>query len=552
MVFGIPDSWDPTVSFSSKDDYKGTSWSPCGRFIAARTESIVEIHNQLTFQLLAVLQSPKKTSVLTGPLVYSPDGRSLACGFAGGIVVWDIQTGGVARSIDCHKNVHRLVWSLDGRTIASSLPYSNGFSGVNTYDVASGAQLFEASLEEEWIFALWAYENTFRFISTQVPLNPDPKMAISEVGPTLTRTKIEPLPVVPELPATIAFSSSTYRISISAHDTLRVLNARDLRCFLQESGSYPDHNFSPDGTLFSAPHKKGFRVWKYTSDAYVSFGEYQLPHIPSFAPSNLSLLFSPTSTSVLSRYQNILQVWRLHGPSTTPKTHQHQHIAISRSGRHIATANKSQSTVTIIDVHSQAPSQFIDTGGEIEGLAITGNVLLVAFSEKVVGWLLTEEGRVAGVVDNKRADHSNIIWTIPSPPQHPKSLCFRVSGQVGVIGTDGFYPFSYFTETGGIPYSIHECQHFSIPWVSFYKSSDYQEYHYLRHLDTPQDNALPDGGWQVSRTTTGKAGWVVDPEGRHRFWVPVEWRGPLDGKNWHHDITTLFTKIGDQPVMIKF
>ena len=517
-------------------------------------KTVVEIRNQLTFQLITALQSPKKPSLLTGPLAYSPDRRSLACGFSGGIIIWDVQTGGVARSIDCHKDVYRLVWSLDGRTIASSLPYSNSFSGVNTYDVASGAQLFEASLEKEWVFALWAYENTFRFVSTQVPFEPDPRMAISEVGPTPTRTKIEPLPVFPKLPATIWFSSSTYRIAISGPNTLHILDARTSQSLLQENNNIQSlPSFSSDASLVAAPHQNGFRVWKYTPGSYVLLGEYLFPHIPSFSPRKLRLKISPTTTSILSRYGNVLQVWYLHGPPTTPKTHQRQHVAISRSGNHIATADKSQSTVTITDLHSQAPSQFIDTGGEIEGLAITGNVLLVAFSEKVVGWLLTEEGRVAGVVGNGRASHSDSIWTVTSPLQHPKSLCFRVSGQVSLIGTDDILPFSYHTGTGGAPDNVHQPQYFGFPWVSMiYELGNYQEYHYLRHHDTPQRDTPPEDGWLILGTTAGKAGWVVDSDGRHRFWVPAEWKRDLDRKNWHHDIMTLFIGTEDEPVVIKF
>ena len=111
---------------------------------------------------------------------------------------------------------------------------------------------------------------------------------------------------------------------------------------------------------------------------------------------------------------------------------------------------QSHTTVTIIGHHSQT-LQFIGAVGEIGGLAITGNVLLVAFSTKVVGWLLTEEGTVDRVFGNRRAYHSDSIWTITSPPRHPKRSCFRVSGQVGVIGTDNTTPFVYHTETGVLP-----------------------------------------------------------------------------------------------------
>ena len=551
MVIGNPDSWDSTISFSDKDSYESCTWSPCGRFIAAQTKSVVEIRNQLTFQLLAVLKSPKNAPLLKGPLAYSPDGRSLACGFSGGIVIWDIQTGGVARSIDCHSDMRTLVWSGDGRKIAAALLSSGSISGVETYDVISGAQIFESKINSrnEWISYHWAHENSFRAITKPTSRSGlDLEMSIFEIGPTLP--KIERLHVAFSPPSWIAFSPSTYRISLLGPGTLCIIDARNSQRLFEDRGNFFSLRFSSDANLLAAPQENGFRVWKYISGSYALFGEFLLPHIPFFSPHEFYLEFSPTSASVLSRCGNILQVWRLHEPPISPRIH-HQHAAISHSGRYIATADKSQNTIIIIDVHSRAPSQFIDTGEEIEGLAITGNVLLVAFSEKVVGWLLTEEGRVAGVVGNERVSQSDSIWTVTSPLRHPKSLCFRVSGQVGLIGTHDTLPFRYHTGTGGVPDYSHQPRHFDFPWISLYKPGDYKEYHYLRHDDAPQRDTLPEDGWSVLGTTTGKAGWVMDPDGRHRFWAPVEWRR-LDNRNWHHDITTLFVGTGDQPVVIKF
>ncbi|KAF9784562.1 hypothetical protein BJ322DRAFT_985598, partial [Thelephora terrestris] len=95
VVVGAPDSWDQAVSFSNKDRYVSCIWSPCGRFIAAQTPITVEIRDQLTAELLTTLQPPE-TIHLEGPLAYSPDGRSLACASDTSILIWDLQTGGVA------------------------------------------------------------------------------------------------------------------------------------------------------------------------------------------------------------------------------------------------------------------------------------------------------------------------------------------------------------------------------------------------------------------------------------------------------------------------
>ena len=546
VMIGNPDSWDPTVSFSDKDSYKSCTWSPCGRFVAAQTETAVEIRNQLTFQLLAVLRPPKNNPPPKGAVAYSPDGRSLACSFSDGIVIWDVQTGGVARSIECRSGMGSLVWSLDGRTIAATF-FGDKISSVRTYDVASSAQLFESSTkyDTEFVCRPWAHEKSFRAMTLPwPPSGSDLKASISELGPT--RIKIEPLHVSFPSSSALAFSPSTHRFSTSGGGKLCIMDARNSHPLLEESGDFSPLRFSSDGSLFAAARGNCFRVWKYTSDRYLPLGDFLLPHIPFSSSSELRLQFSPTSASILSRCGNVLQVWRLDSPPATVQTRR-QLVAISRSGRYIATAHESQSAVTITDLYSQTPSQFIDTGGEIEGLVITGNVLLVAFSDKVVGWLLTEEGRVHGVVDNKRAGNSDSVWTITSSSLPSKSLCFRASGQVGLIGTEASYTFPYHTGTGGVSYCIQGNQQSSLAWISFYKPSDYQEYNYLRHDGTP-----PKDGWLASRATTGKAAWVVDSEGKHRFWVPVEWRAPWDPKNCHQDIATLFTRIGDHPVIIKF
>ena len=369
-------------------------------------------------------------------------------------------------------------------------------------------------------------------------------MSIPEIGLTLTR--IEPLHVPFSSPSWIVFSPSTYRIFISGDGALCIMDARNLHRSLEERGDFSSLRFSSDGNLFAAALNNSFRVWKYSSDRYILLGEFPLPHIQYISPGELYLEFSSTSTSILSLCRGILRVRPLYSSSTTPKACR-QHAAISYSGRYIATADQSQSTVTIINLRSHTPCQLVDAGGEIEGLVITSNVLLVAISEKVVGWLLTEEGRVSNVAENKMADQGDSIWATTSPFRRPRLLRFRVGGQVGVIGTDDVFPFIYHAETGGVLDRVHEPEHFGSPWVSFYQPPDCQQHRYLQHHSPP-----PEDGWLVPCTTTGKAGWVIDPEGRHRFWLPVEWRAPQDRKDWHHDISTLFVRIGEHLVIIKF
>ena len=553
VVIGTPDSWDPTISFASKDGYKFCTWSPCGRFVAAQTKETVEIRNQLTFELLTILRSTRDNSLLTGPLSYSPDGRSIACGSSNTIVIWDILTGGITKEIEHTMGGASLAWSSDGETIAIICGSHPASSSVVTYDVVSGEPLTVQKPRHGGFRNLWSCEKSFRFVETSFFAS-DKRLniSISEIGPPFITTETldvtmrntQSFPVV-------AFSPSTHRVSILGFDTLRILDIRNSNCFLEEGGNFTSPQFSPDGDLFAASHWDCFRVWKFTSGGYLPWGKYQFQY-PLFSPHDRpSLQFSPTSPSIMSQYRNVLQVRRLQGPIASPKT-RGQHTAISPSGRLIATVHESKSTVMIIDTLSQTPSQFIDTDMEILELVITGNVLLVVSSREIVAWLLTEEGTVEGLFDNENAGRSHSIWTISPPPGSQASHWgFLVDGKVGIINTCSLFPFTYHVETGVPLDRYFEPKHLSRSCVTFYQLCDSREYYYLRYPDLPAHDTPTEDPGSKFLATMQETGWVIDPEGRHKFWIPVEWRKSWKRENWHHDITTLFNRIGDQPVVIK-
>jgi len=118
-------------------------------------------------------------------------------------------------------------------------------------------------------------------------------------------------------------------------------------------------------------------------------------------------------------------------------------------GTYIMTSHPRKNTITITDLISQIPSQFIDTGAMISGLALTGNILLVVDSEMVVAWRLTEQGVVDGVFGNRWASHSDSIWTI-SPMLGTISPEFSLVGQVGFIALNNCFIYTPTTrELGG-------------------------------------------------------------------------------------------------------
>jgi WD40 repeat protein len=85
----------------------------------------VEVWDSLTLEKQSSLQLPKSAGTRNpsyyapDTLSYSPDGYSLVGSFGSTITIWDIQTGGVVKEIEC-RDIDMcpmlLVWSLDGQT----------------------------------------------------------------------------------------------------------------------------------------------------------------------------------------------------------------------------------------------------------------------------------------------------------------------------------------------------------------------------------------------------------------------------------------------------
>jgi hypothetical protein len=378
---------------------------------------------------------------------------------------------------------------------------------------------------------------------------------VFEVGSTLT--KIHSFTFSPSTRHTAeirSFSPTTYRISVSIDNTLYIFSLRNPRHLLAKTGNFLSHCFSSDGDYFAASQESGIHVWEYHSGSYKPWREVRCQ-----GWSNSPLRFPSTPSSILGHSGDILQVLRLHGLPTAPKIDRQQYVGLSRSGTHIATAYKWESTITIIDLLGQTPSQFIDTGMVIQEVVITGNVLLVTSPSDFAAWLLTEEGLVDGVIGDRRVNRNDSIWkaalsrvrgdresrTFPVEG----SWAFSVEGQVGVIGVDGKVQHVYHTETGEVLHPTQAAQHFGGRWYHFDETlcgRDNPCYHNLSHCNTP-----PEDSWQTSRATL-REGWVKDPEGKHRLWVPFEWRMDWDPADWRQDVTTQFSYLGDGPVLIKF
>ena len=571
VVVGIPDSWDPSTAVSTKhSSYLSSTWSPCSQFIAAVTEEAVEIRDGLTLKLLSTLQATKVMARFRHGLAYSPDGRSLACCSDTAITIWDAQTGGVVKEIMCEV-VHgglTLVWSLDGKMIGVLSWRAFETYPVSTYDVASGTTLSSSILQSRDGPFLWAHDRTFRVMTTTGDFE-DRTVNILEVGSTITEVESFPFQFHSSLRT---FSPTTYRVSVSVvgghiHDSeLLILDICNSEVLLQEVGSYWCLSFSPCGRLFAAFGGAHLHIWRYTSNRYARWKEFQQAEMP--------LGFSPTLSSILGCTHTLLYVLHLDGsPAAYDKkaatiAHGQPQDAFSPDGTYIATTYCQKGTIMITNLHSQNPSpfQFIDTNLEISAIVLTGNVLLVKGSDMIRAWLLTEEGIVDGAFGNTRANHTNRLWDISSQDSNPglpellqqlpsggpgydSYLEFSVRDEIAVVRHFGCVIRIYHTGTGGILGPADALQDLERTWYRFH--NPLRDECDLYHHNSRKQNGPPKCDWPVSQTTL-QEGWVKDPEGKHRLWLHARWRSSGSDVDWFDKVTALRLRTPTELLVVKF
>ena len=551
VVIGPEDSWQPSIAIPNKDcPYISCAWSPCGRFIAAQTQEVVEVRDPLTFELLSTLQPTKPTPQLTGPLAYSPDGCSLCCASNATIVIWDIQTGGLTKEIESNTIVDcpcSLVWSSDKRTIGAVLSDNYSWS-VATWDVASGTTLRHTLISADKPY-LWAHKESFRVMMTlrreKTKLGRDmaaPQYNVActiyifEVGVALTFVRSFNVSVQRGRDFRIGtFSPTFHHTSISVTgETKELVILDDLnRILFSVEGVFGSHCFSSDGQLFAASLDSSIHLWKFGGSHYSTWRTFP---DQSWSFDDLRLLFSPNSSSILGHFADVLQVWRFDNHRATPVADSEHYVIISPNNTYIITAHPWGSTVTITNLASQTPPQFIDTDAPISGLALTGNVLVVVSSKTIMAWLLTEVGAVESVSGNRRVGHGDNIWVISpgwirvTPPPE-----FSVVGYVGLI-IFGVSRIFYHISTGERLEFISD-----VMTSRWYSLEDTSRGRY--HLPCRNLNLRDDSDNREVPQTTFQEGWMKDPEGKHWLWLPVEWRTAAGYVEWSHHVPTLQVEL---------
>ncbi|KAF9645054.1 hypothetical protein BDM02DRAFT_716708 [Thelephora ganbajun] len=512
VIVGTWESWEEGIIIPSKHHCRSYTWSPCGQFIATDSFKGVEIRDSLSLELVSTLPTPYG---ITGLLAYSADGRFIASLCGTSLVICDIQTGGVAKEINHGRAIDRcLVWSLDGSTVAivESKDVRTGTWVVRTYDVASGATHSPGTLESIGEPHLWADGTSFRVMTTE-QAGLGYTINIFYVGSILI--EIESFRIRAEDCIIRSFSQTTHCISYSLSNHLAILDIRGSCYLLEEDGYFGLHHFSPDGSLFATSNIQGVHIWKYTSGRYARWRKFSVPN-PFTGPMLDSLRFSPTSSSLLGRFNGMVKLWHLDGPPIDTHDHSYEQLVIlSRCGSYVVASQKGDRIVTITNLLSQTLPRVIDTGMAIETLTLTGKILLALGSNTIAAWRLTEEGMVDGVCADGRAGRGNTIWTIPVQSDW---LDLLVQDQTAVIGEGEKAIHAYHTESGE-PLELVQLN----PRRRYHSwggipLSCFRGYGW----DTPSEDTGP-LSWDTLRE-----GWVKDLEGNHLLWLPVEWRNYRD------------------------
>ena len=596
VVAGTQRSWDQssTTRCGGSFDFGSYTWSPCGQFLAVNSRTATEIRDPLTSELLSTLRRPTETrdpptselpptlqtkfmvtsiSQLTElndqvaySLAYSQDGRSLAAIVATSLIIWDIQTGGVAKEVECGAlKKYRLVWSSDGRAIGIIQEAAHSGYSVRVYDVVSGAAQFHHALQSNDAPHLWAHNESFRIMTTGL-VGQTWTTDFFEVGSVLTKiesfragllgSEVNALRARPSGSRVNkvrirTFSPTTYRIAVVVDGQLNIIDVRNWKCLLLKPWDRSESCcFSSDGSLFAATSYREdcVQIWKYGSGQYTAWGKFPTRRIDG------SLQFSPDLSSIAGWFPDFLRVWRLdrapfaHPDAPDPRP---PLTVLSQCGTYVVTSQGGGGTVTITNLLSQSPSQFIDTGiSYIEVLALTGSVLLVVGLEVTIAWRITEGGVVNGPTGGRRADRGDSLWVIPPFGSYSK---LSIQGQTAVMKQDTqrtlFNDYAYHTGTGEelklaqLPPQPHSHQY----WLS----EAMHGLHYPHCRSLKESSTRCGNDWPVSWTTLA-GGWVKDPERRHRLWIPPAWRLQPIYTGWHRNIETLWFNSQGRTVIVKF
>jgi len=505
----------------------------------------VEIRDTLTLDKHSTLQPTKSISkdlelISHSPnaLAYSPDGHSLAGCFGLVATIWDIQTGGAIKEMECgfvDVSPKSLVWSLDGTAIGIIFPGIENWTVV-TCDIAS-VKVLTHTVQSPYEPYLWPHGRSIWMV---VMSGNKRTINIFEIWPTVTPYLVKS--------HTTSFCVDSHLSPVMHQDQLLswdlhtgsfyVYDVYKQKLMLEQCKLITANCFSPCGGLLAATSKRKVHIWELEKHLGYYCQRKEFPLWEALGDTPRGLKFSPTSSSLLISRDGYLEVQPLEGsiihtPEKIPL------IKISSNGTYLVTAFKNKSTIMFINLYTNS-SQLLKTNFIIVQLALAGNFLFVEQQPGYsAAWIITVEGAVDRPSDARMMGSHLRFWT---------------NSQIGVVkGSQNI--IYYDVETGEELESVAPPPSSPL-WEDFYLDSnaiDFNTWPSFSHYDLVECNGHPSKDNLPAPTPWCQGGWLMYPEGehQHRLWLPTHWRTQWEEAHWLNEIKMLRFTTASSKVVIK-
>ena len=411
VVSGVPVSWDPSIArIRFPGQIWAVAWSPCSRFIAAAYYGSpkIAILDAATLKKLHTMD-PLEEKVLWRNITFSPQGHLLtACSFLNGsIVSWDLQTGGLLSKTST--GTSNFCISMSYSKCETMIGCSFDDRVIRIFNIFPGTCISSHPTKHP-VKAIWTCGEYLQFATVE-----SGSITIMQ----LSFTSSHPPTQVGSLSTPDNFSSEELvllptlsQLAFTLHGEILVWDAQHNKFLLHSTDvkNPREMSFSPDGHFFTCGTRgREFYIWKESPTGYVSHQK-----LTSGALGSIPLV-SPNGESVISRSDNVLQLWhtaKFPTPlsSTSKQTSKNSEwffVEFSPDESLVAVAEKSSKTVTILDIKSGHPWLVIDAGIKICGLRITGDKAIVVGVEKIFTWDLPARD----CISNTRRDISHCVQT---------------------------------------------------------------------------------------------------------------------------------------------
>ena len=511
----------------------------------------------------------------------SPDGHCLTLIGRGGLISWDLQTGGPLGTIpsrlegDAYVVAFSSTYSKDGKVVAAAYldPTYNTF--IRAYDLSGTEAGPYFAPKGRIIEPIWTHEKCIRFVT----INPG-SVVVSEVEFTLKNppVEVESLPIADKIVDGdhFLFLPSLSRLGFVLKDTIQVWDAKAAKLLLKSelpSNTYSDHlpvgSFSSDGRFFAHVDKNGVaRVWKESPAGYVlhqrlQFVTFHLSIQPRLSPSGESIFMSPDCRA--------LHLWHTRDqvPSLPSVSENKFTLAFSPDERFAAFARRGGNTVTIFNTLTGDLQLAVDTDMSVVCLGMTGSALIVVGEEKIATWDLPGGDCAfnASINDSVRTttlhhnqdtptygsispDFSRIAFL--SGPYYKKHLhIYDVSTGRRLTNNPAFYMRRVeFTRDGREVWTFSNNFDYKEGWEIVEDSGSGPIQPKLWDGIVCPSGVFP---WESCRgyEVTGD-GWVLSATQKRLLWLPHRWRSELRQRAWSGRFLGLLHEELSEVVVLEF